>query len=137
MAELAHGIKLGYGTDPSFTYVGQVKSIGIPGQSREILDSTTMDSTNKWREKAPGLLDAGEITLTVEYDGAASGVASILQTKLAADPEKWTVTFPDTSTFECSAFVSAIGIPSVEVGGEITQDVTMTLTGEPTFTPQT
>lgn len=137
MGELAHGITL---TGSVTGEIGEITNIGIPGQTRDSVETTTMDATNKRRTFMPGLIDSGEITFSVEYDGAASGVAASLEAALKADAETWTVEADDAtttqnSTWACEGFVTNLGRPSAEVGGKITQEVTIKLSGEPTFTP--
>lgn len=127
MGDIAHGITL---TGETTGLIGKIINVGAPSQSREVQDVTTMDSVDMFREKIPGLIDAGELPVTVMYDGAASGVAAMLQEALEAAPEVWTLVLPDASGYSGTAFVTALGFPSTEVGGKMTQDVTLTLSGK-------
>ena len=66
-------------TNPSsFTAIGNVISITGPTQTRDAIEISTMDSTSKYREFTPGMLDAGEYTFDVNYDGSDSGDAAFL-----------------------------------------------------------
>lgn len=104
------------------------------GMSRDVIDKSTMDSTSKAREKIAGMLDAGDLSLTINYDGSAAGVANALHTAfLSGTPETWTITYPDTSTHAFSGFISALGA-AAPFDDKITQTVTIALTGVPTFT---
>ena len=125
----------GHGTTLSIggTAVGNIMSISGPDQSRDPIDISTMDSTAKWREQIPGMIDAGEISFDINYDGAAAGTANQLQTALTATAATILVTLPDTSTFSASGFVTALGV-AIPFDDKVTQAVSVKLTGAMTYT---
>ena len=98
-----HGTTLATAT---YTNILNIISITGPNQTRDSIDISTMDSSAKFREFIPGLLDAGELTFDVNYDGRAdagnTGYSNTLNTILTASAETWTLTFPDTSTWACT-----------------------------------
>jgi predicted secreted protein len=112
--------------------IGNVVTLTIDGVTIDIIDVTTMDSTNKWKEKLAGLKDPGRITFTVNYDGAASGDANTIHNNLGTS-QTWTVTFPDTSTYAATGWIQHYTIAD-PVADKISQDVTIEFTGAPTFT---
>ena len=114
--------------------IGNISNI-TNTQTRDSIDITTMDSADKFREFIAGLADAGELTFTVNYDGSAAGTANDLNTAYqAGTSETWTVTFPDTSTWVApGGFITSLG-HAIPVDDKITQDVTIKLSGKPTFT---
>jgi len=113
--------------------IGNIISVSGPDQSKDSIDISTMDSTNKWREFIPGMLDAGEVSFDVNYDGSASGNADALNTALTAAADTWTITFPDTSTWACSGFITGLG-HAIPFDDKITQSVTIKFSGTPTYT---
>jgi predicted secreted protein len=127
MGTHGHGTTLSGATTGS---IGQILSVGLPDQSVDDLDVTTMASTNKWREFIPGLKDAGSMTLQLLYEKANYNT---VQGALGAAPEEWTITLPDGSTFVCSGYIKSSGGDSPHED-KITQSVTLKLSGEPTFT---
>lgn len=124
-----HGTTLSGGSAGA---IGNIVTLTIDGVSIDIIDITTMLSTNKFKEKLAGLKDSGRITFTVNYDGSASGNADTIHSNLGT-AQVWTVTFPDTSTYVCSGFIQTYSIAD-PVEDKISQDVTIEFTGEPTFT---
>jgi predicted secreted protein len=50
-----------------YTTVGEVTNITMPGLSRDAVDATHTESTQGWREFIPGLKDAGEVTIEMNY----------------------------------------------------------------------
>ena len=125
-----HGTTIGIATH---TQVGNVISISGPDQTRDAIDISTMDSSNKWREFIPGMIDAGEVTFDVNYDGSASGEANFLEAAITSTAATWTITFPDTSTWACSGFITSLG-HAIPFDDKITQPVGIKFTGQPTYT---
>jgi len=112
--------------------IGNVYNLSIQGQTGDIVDVSTWDSTDKWKEKIAGMKDPGTITFSVNYDGSASGVANAIYANFQVS-QNWTVTFPDTSTYFVAGFINDNTI-TAPVGDKITQDVTIVATGVPVFT---
>ena len=113
--------------------IGNIMNVDS-GKTRDIIDISTMDSTSKAREKIAGMFDAGQLSLTINYDGSAAGVANALHAAfLSGVAETWTVVYPDGSIDAASGIVSALGAAS-PFDDKITQPLTIDLTGVPTFT---
>lgn len=114
--------------------IGNIMNVNISGRTRDAIDITTMDSTDKFREFISGMADEGELTCEVNYDGSNSGIADALDTSYqSGTAETWTVTFPDTSTYVCSGFITNLGIAD-PFEDKITQSLTIKLTGKATYT---
>ncbi len=127
-----HGTVLAIGA----TTIGNIISITGPGQARDSIDISTMDSTSKFREFIPGMLDAGEATFDVNYDPASGQTANDLNTLLTASAETITITFPPsggTSSWVCSGFITGLGF-AVPFDDKITQPITIKFSGVPTYT---
>jgi len=110
-----------------------------PNQSRDSVDISTMDSTDKWREFIPGMLDAGEITLDCNYDGSAAGSSDALNTLLTNDTQYYKLWIYDHTTktsrsnFLMQGFLTAIGT-AIPFDDKITQSVTLKLSAPPVYT---
>ena len=117
----------------SSTTIGNITNVGNT-QTRDTIDISTMDSTSKFREFIAGMADAGELTFTCNYDGSAAGTANDLSTFYQAGTVYNTlVTFPDASTWTCNGLFSSLG-HAIPFDDKISQDVTIKLTGVPTYT---
>jgi predicted secreted protein len=134
-----HGTVLTCNDGTNTTTVGNITTITGPSQTRDPIDISTMDSTSKHREFIPGMLDAGELTFTCNYDGTAAGTANELDTLKTATAMTWTVTFDDAgpttetnSSWASAGFVTALG-HAVPFDDKITQDVSVKCTGVPTY----
>jgi predicted secreted protein len=139
---LGHGAELEVSANTAFTTVttiGNIISIGGPEQSRDAIDKSTMDSTNKWREFIPGLLDAGEVTVEINYDGTAAGTADKLNTMFTNSAQYFRVTVNDLTTassksyYQSAGFLTGLG-HAIPHDDKVTQSVTIKLTGQPTYT---
>jgi len=114
--------------------VGNVINVSVDGQTRDPVDISSMDSTSKFREFIAGMADAGEITVEVNYDGSAAGVADKLNTSYQAGTIlTWTITFSGINTFVCNGIITNLGI-ATPFDDKITQSITIKLTAVPTFT---
>ncbi len=126
----------------SATAIGGITNITGPSISRDAIDVSDMSSTSKIREFIPGLIDGGEITCTVNYDGTAAGTADKLNTLVTHTSLVWYIKFNDHTTeasrsrFACPGFVTGLGT-SIPNGDKVTQDVTIKVSGQWTFTDLT
>jgi predicted secreted protein len=132
-----HGASLNFSDGTNTTAVGNIISISGPNQARDAIDISTMDSTSKWREKIPGMLDAGECTLEVNYDGTAAGVGNFLSAQMTATQQTWTMTLNGTATssWACVGFMTGLGF-AVPYDDKVTQSVSLAFTGVPTYTDE-
>lgn len=137
MSDAIHG----HGTTFSLggTTVGNIMTIGGPEISRDALDVSTMDSTSKAREFIPGMLDSGEITLELNYDGTAAGTGNLLAGQMTATTlETMTIVLPaqgalGTSSWAISGFLTGLG-NAIPFDDKVTQTVTIKLSGLYTYT---
>jgi len=136
-----HGVTLKVNDGTSTTTIGNITSISGPDMSRDSIDKSSMDSTSKWREFIPGMLDSGEVTVEVNYDGADSGTANDLDVKKTATALTWIINFGDSTTtsetnssnFSASGFITGLGY-AIPFDDKISQSVTLKFTGSPTYT---
>ena len=124
----------GHGTTLSIggTTVGNITSISGPDQSRDAIDISTMDSTNKWREYIPGMIDAGEVSVDLNFDGTT--VSTLLQAQLTQTAQTILITFSDsdTATWSASGFITSLG-HAIPFDDKVSQTVGMKFTGAATF----
>ena len=104
MADSGYGGTLNIG---GFT-VSQMTNIGGMGGSADMLDSTTHDSTTRYREFVKGLIESGELSIDAyfEYDNAYT-VSELLATTTL---QSVTVTYPSkpsATQFVCNGHVSS------------------------------
>lgn len=137
---LGHGSILTVNDATNTTTVGNIISISGPNQTRDSIDVSTMDSGTKFREFLPGMLDAGELTAEMNYDGTNAGVADKLHTLRTATAQTWKLQFYDRATtsqthssWASAGFITALG-HAVPFDDKVTQSLTLKFTGVPTYT---
>jgi hypothetical protein len=112
----------------SSTAVAGVTSIGGPGIEGDAIDISDMDSADGFREFAPGLVDAGDVELGLNYTKAE--VAALHALWRATGTYK--VVFPDSASWSFSGFLNGIENEAPH-DDKITSDATFKISGKPTF----
>ena len=100
------------------------------GGGRDAIDKSTAESTGKAREFIPGMIDAGEITAELNYDGTT--IAHLLDDQLTASAQAIVIEIPDatgagTSAYTGTGFVTALG-HAIPFDDKVTQTVGIKLT---------
>jgi len=129
-----HGASLSIGGSTA----GNIISISGPNGTREAIKVSTMDSANKYDEFIPGMLDAGDVTVELNYDGTAAGTANMLNSAKTNSAATIIVKMTDgTTTSQCSAsgFITSLG-HAIPYDGKITQSLGLKLSGAMTFTDE-
>lgn len=132
-------LKIGDGATPTevFTTISEVTDLGGPSLTLETIDVTSHDSSSGWREFIGGLLDGGEVSFTINYvpthatHDATTGVLADMKNRVVRNFE---LVFPDsgTTTWSFSALVTGFE-PGEPVDTQLTADVTLKVSGEPTL----
>ena len=124
-----HGATLSIGTTP--TAIANIISISGPEIQRDSIDISTMDSGTKHREFIPGMIDSGEITAELNFDGTT--VAAMLKAQTTASATTIALTIPDgdgstnKSTYAGTGFITALG-HAIPFDDKVTQTVGIKLT---------
>lgn len=137
-AVFGHGtlLKLHDGVS-TYTTVLEVTDISGPGLSADSVELTSHDSASKFREFMAGLVDAGEISFTVNWQPAATthgntaGLLYVAQNRLT---RLWQLIWPDsgTTTYGFYAFITSLS-PNAPIDDKLSADITIKITGKPTY----
>lgn len=128
-----YGSFIQYSTDGGSTYstaLTEVTDIKGPGEKGKSINATHLLSPNGYEEFIPGLVDGGEVKLDLTFVKATyNAVRALVRTT-----PLWKITFSQGSTIVFSGFLTEIDnqIPKED---RIKADVTLKVTGKPTFTP--
>ena len=111
--------------------VGYWKRLSWDGPNAGTIDVTDVSSTNNWKEFLAGLKDAGNISISMQFEKVIWGK---LLTALGVT-ETWTLTLGDGSKVVAAGFVTQ----GPGFGGELESgadaDVNIKLSGQPVYTP--
>jgi predicted secreted protein len=125
---------LGHGTTLTGTtsgVIGNIISLSVSGRTRDMVDISTFDSTDKFREYIAGFADEGELTAEVNFDDGAISTA-INTAYQAATSQTWTVDF-GTKTWAITGIVTGFNI-DVPHDGKQSMSITIKATGKGTWT---
>ena len=129
---------IGYGTkfyrspdDVTYTQVARLLSVEVAEASRGSVENTEIDQPDKYKTFEPGLIDAGETSLSLTWDEGDAG-----QVLLRGDFESdalvyYRVEYPDGSTVDYHGFITGWGAP-VAIEEKITRNVKFKISGKPT-----
>lgn len=113
----------------TYTTIGEPISIDGPNITSTDIDFFHQQSPNQFREFKAGAGDAGEITFTVNYVEADSSTIYALHRT-----DRWfKITDSGSSTWVCGGYIRDIA-PSFPEDDRATMDLTIKLSGKPTFT---
>lgn len=117
------------GTGETWAKIARVFNISGPGMTRDVVDTTTYDSEDGYRDKIGGLRDGGTLTFTMNF---ARATYLIIKGDFEEDqPREYRVIFPDedetTLTFKGLVTELPTSIPE---GDRITVDVTIEIAGK-------
>lgn len=96
------------GADPSYNLL-EVDSIGDLSLSRDEVEDTSYGSTDV-KTYIAGLRDYGTFDVVLNYDSTDSSHNFLIERFEDGSSESYQITFPDSSTFTFTAFVSGVGM---------------------------
>lgn len=111
----------------SYVPVAEVTMATPPQYSRDAIEATHMGSPNAFREYIPGLLDAGEATIEINYVPAA--VDPIL-TAMRAGLGQFRITYPNGTTYTFSGIITAY-TPETPMDGKLAATITIKVSSIP------
>lgn len=119
-----------------FTTIAEVTNIAGPEIGLELIDATHMESTNAYREYIPSLLDAGEVTLDVNFlpqNTTHKNVIADVEARVRRNFQMvWTDSSPTTWAF--AAYVTKFA-PSAQIDDRLMAAITLKVSGAVTRTP--
>lgn len=133
-----YGTTLHYGAAAALpaaitTALAGIKAIGgLPTEVVDEFETTRIDQSTKFKEFAPGMIDSGELQLTLGMKKADFATLK----GMVGDMHSWKITYSDDSTDHFDGFIKSLGKEAAS-GDEVTITVTVRVSGAVTFTPAT
>lgn len=137
--------RIGYGTlfqtgdgnsPEAWTTLAEVTSITPPNMARDSIDASHEQSPDGWREFIAGMKDGGDVTIEMNFDPDSTSVAALMAELNLSGPaatKTRRILFPDTSTFDFEAFLTAFE-PDAPLDDRMTATATFKITGRPFLT---
>lgn len=120
----AFGIKNGGGT---YDDVAEVTRVKPPSYARDAIDATHMESPDRFREYIAGMMDAGEVSIDINYVPSTSDVILAAMTAGAGD---FQITMPNGVKFQFKAIVTGFE-PEAPLDDKMSATATFKVSGKP------
>ncbi len=120
-------------TAGTFETVAQVASIQPPQPEREAVDVEDLDPPDGVKKKLPGVIDVGEVTVTLNFDPAENGHTALETDFYSGATKNYRIKLPNNYGWTFPAFISGWKPQELTEGDVIQVEVTLTVTGKPTF----
>ena len=130
--------KAGVGTEfrrwsgSAWDTISEINSITGPGMSRDVIDVTSLDSTDGYREFITGFRNAGTIALSMNF---TRSTYDTMQTDFESDDlQNYEIVLPDAenTTLEFEGLVTELPL-TIPPDDKITADVTIQISGAVTI----
>ena len=120
-----------------FTTIAEVTDISGPGLSMDTMEATSHSSTAGWKEFVAGLLDAGEVTFSVNFlitNATQSYTSGLIRDMVNRTARHFQLVFPNVgnTTWAFTALVTAFE-PAEPIDDVLKADCTLKITGQPTL----
>ena len=138
----AFGVTVAFGTTTGTATTATLANVtnvsGLDGET-DVIDVTSHDSGGAYREKIASLLDAGQVSLDVNFDPAAAthratsgGILWLRDQRINAP---WVITFPGTPTHKVAfqGFVKSAPFDA-PFDDKLSMSLTIEVTGSATWT---
>lgn len=117
------------------TELVEVKSFTLPNGTTEQLDATHLKSPNRRREKIAGMIDDGDLTVTLNYVPGSATDLLIMQAFTEGDTRPYMAVIPRVAAdweVTGTAFISGVDRGEIVADGVMEVTVTFTLSGAAT-----
>ena len=113
--------------------IAELTNIGGVDLTVDVIDVTSHDSSNAFREKIAGLIDAGQIPIEGNFYPGDTGQAALLAKLLARVVGVFVITFPSSvgATWTFNALVIGFKAADAPVDGVLPFSANLEITGKP------
>jgi len=120
-----------------YTTIAEVTDLSGPALKLDDTEVTSHDSPDGWKEFIGGLLEAGEISVSINYvptDSTHDASTGLISLMINRSVGAFQIVFPDgaSTTWTFNALVTAFE-PSEPTDDKLSADVTLKISGKPTL----
>lgn len=113
----------------TFEEIAQVASITPPQPEREVVEVDELDPVGEVKKKLVGLIDAGEASLTLNFDPTNQGHTDLEGDFRAGLAKKYRIKLPNDYGWTFDALCTAYQPQEISAGEVVQAEVTLALTG--------
>lgn len=118
-------------TQGTFEDVAQVAGITPPQPERETVDVEDLDPADGVKKKLAGLIDAGEVSLTLNFDPTNTGHTALEGDFYAGVERKYRIKLPNNYGWTFSGLVTGFAPNDIASGDVVQVEVTIAVSGKP------
>ncbi len=117
----------------TYTRIGKIMELNAPEQSRASSEKTYLDNSDNYKSFEPGMIDPGEMTISLEYDPDDAAQNLLKNDFNTKSNFYYKITYPDGSHDTFQGHITAWGkaVPKEET---IQRNITFKVTGQVTET---
>ena len=141
MGTISPGVKLYIDTvkdssGETWSEVAELNSVQFPDKSKEVIDMTHLNSTDRYRIFKSGFRDAGRMVANINYTATQYGVLNT-EFDLNSNQTSWKIELNDSasSEFICVGILTRLSGTVPEGSGKNTMDIEIKLSGKPGTSP--
>ena len=109
--------------------IAEVTNISGPGMTRDLIEVTSLDSTDGYREFIAGFRDGGNVVLSMNYTRA--GLDEFLADFESDVIQNYEIVLPDGTSLEFEGFVQEFPL-TIPTDSQITMETTIKVSGKVT-----
>jgi hypothetical protein len=117
----------------TFVEIAQIASITPPQPEREVAEVDELDPPGDVKKKLPGIIDPGEVTVTLNFDPTNNGHLDLEQDFRDATSHQYRIKLPNDFGWTFTGIVTAYSPQEISSGDVVQAEVTITLSGVYTF----
>ena len=115
----------------TFEEIAQVANISPPQHSRNVVQVEDLNPADQVYRKLVGLVDAGELSVTLNFDPENTGHNDLEADFWAGEEKQYQIMFPSGKGMTIPALVSDWAPQSIAAEEVMQVEVTLTVTGKP------
>ena len=113
----------------AWSTIAEVTNISGPGMTRDLIEVTSLDSTDGYREFIAGFRDGGNVVLSMNYTRA--GLDEFLADFESDVIQNYEIILPDGTSLEFEGFVQEFPL-TIPTDSQITMETTIKVSGKVT-----
>lgn len=137
---MTHTDRIGHGTQfhrsddgtsgGTFASVGRVRDVTPPELSRDAVQSTDMESLERWHEYIGGMKDGGETSFLMTFDPGSAELTAFMTDLNTNTAGYYKIVFPDASEWGFAALLTNVA-PEAPIEGLMAATFTFKVSGKP------
>lgn len=122
-------------TTGTFVDLANVVSVTPPSVEVDDVEVESLDPEDGFKQYMPGLLDSKEVSLNINFDAQDTGHTALIADLNSRAIKQYKILLPDGASWTFSGFIKGFKPSEIQAGDIMQAEVTIRVTGKPTFAP--